>query len=116
MVGLFPAETVMQRPGLTLGYRTVQLSQGCILGVTGSIARGHEFHYSTLLPRGSLNYACVLRDARGELKGSDGLVAGNVLALYTHVHFASQPQMAGALVAVARRTGTGPFVSSGGVK
>ncbi len=116
MVGLFPAEAVMQKAGLTLGYRMMELSQGCILGVTGSIARGHEFHYSTLVPRGSLNYACVLRDARGESKGSDGLVAGNVLALYTHVHFASQPQMAGALVTAARRADTSPFVSSKGVR
>ena len=116
MVGLFPAEAVMRKAGLTLGYRTVELSQGCILGATGSIARGHEFHYSTLVPRGSLNYACVLRDARGELKGSDGLVAGNVLALYTHVHFASQPQMAGALVTAARQAGTSPSVSYEGVR
>ena len=116
MVGLFPAEAVMRKSGLTLGYRTVELSQGCILGATGSIARGHEFHYSTLVPRGSLNYACVLRDARGESRGSDGLVVGNALALYTHVHFASQPQMAGALVTAARRAGTPPSVSSGGVR
>ena len=116
MVGLFPSETVMQKPGLTLGYRTVELSQGCILGVTGSIARGHEFHYSTLVPKGRLAYACVLRDARGESKGSDGLVAGNALALYTHVHFASQPQMASALVTAARRASTSPSVSYGGVR
>jgi cobyrinic acid a,c-diamide synthase len=113
MVGLFPAETVMRKAELTLGYRTVELSQGCMLGATGSIARGHEFHYSTLVPRGLLNYACALRDARGESKGSDGLVAGNTLALYTHVHFASQPQMAGALVSTARRAGASPSVNSG---
>jgi len=116
MVGLFPAEAVMRKPGLTLGYRTLELSQGCILGASGATARGHEFHYSTLVPRGRLDYACALRDARGESKGSDGLVVGNTLALYTHVHFASQPQMASALVASARRTGRYPSVSSGGMR
>jgi cobyrinic acid a,c-diamide synthase len=116
MVGLFPAEAVMQKPGLILGYRTVELSQGCILGAFGTTARGHEFHYSTLVPKGRLDYACVLRDARGEPKGSDGLIVGNTLALYTHVHFASQPQMASALVASARRTGTYPSVSSEGMR
>mgnify|MGYP003694713075 CR=1 FL=1 len=35
MVGLFPAEAVMRKPGLTLGYRTVELSQDCILGASG---------------------------------------------------------------------------------
>jgi cobyrinic acid a,c-diamide synthase len=104
MVGLFPAEAVMRKPGLTLGYRTVELSQDCILGVSGAIARGHEFHYSTLVPKGRLDYACALRDARGESKGSDGLVVGNTLALYTHVHFASQPQIAKALVSSVRWT------------
>ena len=104
MVGLFPAEVVMRKPGLTLGYRTVELSQDCILGVSGAIARGHEFHYSTLVPKGRLDYACALRDARGESKGSDGLVVGNTLALYTHVHFASQPQIAKALVSSVRWT------------
>ena len=116
MVGLFPAEAVMQKAALTLGYRTVELSQGCILGVTGSIARGHEFHSSTLVPKGRLDYTCVLHDARGELKGSDGLVMGNVLALYTHVHFASQPQMVGALVNTARRASTSSSVSSEGMR
>ena len=105
MVGVFPAEAVMKKPGLTLGYRTVELSQDCILGASGAIARGHEFHYSTLVPKERLIYTCALRDAREEPKGLDGLVTGNVLALYTHLHFASQPQVASALVASARRQG-----------
>ena len=104
MVGLFPAEAVMKKSGLTLGYRTVELSQTCILGVSGVIARGHEFHYSTLVPRGPLDYACSLSDVRGDSKGRDGLVLDNVLALYTHLHFASQPKIAAALVNSARRT------------
>ncbi|MDN5940802.1 MAG: cobyrinate a,c-diamide synthase [Nitrospira sp.] len=116
MVGLFPAEAVMKKSDLTLGYRTVKLSHDCILGASGGIARGHEFHYSTLVPMGRLDYACALHDARGESKGSDGLIVGNTLALYTHLHFASHPQMAGALVASARRTGMYPSVSSRGIR
>ena len=116
MVGLFAAEAVMQQQGLTMGYRTIELSQDCILGTSAVIARGHEFHYSTLLPKGRLDYACALHDARGESQGSDGLIVGNTLALYTHVHFASQPQIASALVASARRTGPYPSVSSEGLR
>jgi len=74
-------------------------------------ARGHEFHYSTLVSRGPLDYACALRDARGESKGSDGLVKKNTLALYTHIHFASQPQLARTLVASARGTRMEPSLS-----
>jgi len=113
MVGLFPAEAVMRKSDLTLGYRTVKLSHDCILGASGGIARGHEFHYSTLVPKGRLNYACVLCDVRGEAKGSDGLIMGNVLALYAHLHFASQPQIAKSLVLSARRTSSRLSLSSG---
>jgi cobyrinic acid a,c-diamide synthase len=104
MVGLFPAEAVMQQQGLTMGYRTVELSQDCILGASGTSARGHEFHYSTLVPKGRLDYACALRDAQGNSKGQDGLSVGNTMALYTHLHFASQPQIAKSLVSSVRRT------------
>jgi cobyrinic acid a,c-diamide synthase len=113
MVGLFPAETVMQKSGLVLGYRTVECAQDCILGAAGITARGHEFHYSTLVPKGKLDYACVLCDARGEPKGSDGLVVGNVLALYAHLHFASQPQIPKSLVSAVRRTSPKFAVNSG---
>lgn len=104
MVGLFQAEAVMRKQGLTLGYRTVELSQRCILGEPGVIARGHEFHYSMLEPRGLLHYACTLTDAQGKPKGRDGLTMGNVLAFYTHLHFSSQTRVAKALVASVRRT------------
>ncbi|MEP6932368.1 MAG: cobyrinate a,c-diamide synthase [Nitrospirota bacterium] len=116
MVGLFPAESVMRTQSLTMGYRTMELSQDCILGASGTIARGHEFHYSTLVPKGTLDYACVLRDVREDLKGSDGLVVGNTLALYTHLHFASQPQMAKSLVSSVRRSASRFSVSSGGLR
>ncbi|HKP00377.1 MAG TPA: hypothetical protein VJU02_01975, partial [Nitrospiraceae bacterium] len=64
----------------------------------------HEFHYSTMALKGVPNYACALRDAQGNSKGQDGLSVGNSMALYTHLHFASQPQVASSLVASARRT------------
>ena len=104
MVGLFSAEAVMQKSSMTLGYRTMACLRDCALGTEGLTARGHEFHYSTLVPKGSLTYACELRDARGQLTGQDGLMMGNVLALYTHLHFASQPQIAKGLLATARRS------------
>ena len=112
MVGLFPAEAVMKRPGLTLGYRELRIARPCVLGDTGLIARGHEFHYSSLLPTGPLEYACALTDAKGQARGQDGLIVGNTLALYTHLHFAGQPQLARALVASARRRGQEPFARS----
>jgi cobyrinic acid a,c-diamide synthase len=102
MVGVFPTEAVMRKSGWTLGYRTVDLLQSCILGDQGTVVCGHEFHCSTLSAKGPLDYACLLSDARGESKGPDGLIVKRTLGLYTHVHFASRPQVADALVASAR--------------
>jgi cobyrinic acid a,c-diamide synthase len=116
MVGLFPAEAVMQKSSMTLGYRTMTCCRPCILGEAGMTARGHEFHYSMLVSRGPLDYACELRDAQGDWKGSDGLVLGNTLALYTHIHFASQPQLAVGLVASARGTRMEPPLRSGAMR
>ncbi len=102
MVGLFQAEAVMQKARFTLGYRTVELSRSCVLGEAGMTARGHEFHYSTLVPTGDLDYACRLSDARGESRGPDGLVVNHTVALYTHLHFASRPDVARSLAESAR--------------
>jgi cobyrinic acid a,c-diamide synthase len=116
MVGLFPAEAVMKRPGLTLGYRELRIARPCVLGDTGLIARGHEFHYSSLVPTGPLEYAGTLTDAKGQARGQDGLVVGNTLALYTHLHFAGQPALAQALVASARTSGPRHALSQGGTE
>jgi len=98
MVGLFPAEAVMHKPGLTLGYREIELTKSCVIGRQGLKARGHEFHYSSLVSQGPLDYACALTDVKGQPRAADGLLWHNVVALYTHLHFSSQPTVARALV------------------
>jgi cobyrinic acid a,c-diamide synthase len=103
MVGLFSGHAVMQKGSMTLGYRTMKCVRPCILGAEGLTVRGHEFHYSTLKPTGTLEFACELQDAQGQSKGADGLSRRNAFALYTHLHFASQPQIATNLLATARR-------------
>jgi cobyrinic acid a,c-diamide synthase len=114
MVGIFSAEAVMQKSSMTLGYRTIRCSSDCLLGEAGLHARGHEFHYSKLVPTGHLEYICSLSDAQGLSKGADGLVKGNVLALYSHLHFVSQPRIATSLVAAARQAWSRTSASTGG--
>lgn len=104
MVGLFPAETVMRKAGMTLGYRTVDVTHSCLLGPVGTSLRGHEFHYSLLEPKGPLRYACTLSDAEGRVVGQDGLMAGNTLALYSHLHFASRPEVVTSLITHLQRS------------
>ncbi len=107
MVGFFPGEAVMQRSGLIMGYRELEVATPCVLGQPGLRARGHEFHYSCLKNSPSVDYACTVTDAQGRQKGQDGLMRSNVLALYTHLHFASQPQLARSLLARARERNVG---------
>jgi cobyrinic acid a,c-diamide synthase len=102
MVGVIPAETVMNRMQMTLGYRELTLTHKGLLGEEGVRIRGHEFYYSTLHPRGDLDYLGHLTDAQGRNRGGDGITIGNVIALYTHLHFASHPHVPLALFEAAR--------------
>jgi len=112
MVGVIPAEAVMRKSGMTLGYRTLRLAEPCLLGPEGTVLRGHEFHYSLLEPTGELQYACALADADGRPVGQDGVMRRNTLALYSHQHFGSCPEVVSHLLAAARR-GAGNRTSSG---
>jgi len=102
MAGVFPAETVLDANRMTLGYREVTVTETCLLGEVGTTVRGHEFHYSFLEPKGDLTYIGNVTDAQGRECGQDGLAQANVVALYTHLHFSSQPAIAWNLVQTAR--------------
>jgi cobyrinic acid a,c-diamide synthase len=91
MVGLFSAEAVMQKSRMTLGYREFHITRTCILGEPGTRIRGHEFHYSLMVAHGRPQYAGSMIDAGGHGRGDEGLLVGNAMALYTHLHFGSQP-------------------------
>jgi len=100
MTGVLPIKAHIDRPQLTLGYRTVQaLADGPFLR-KGESTRGHEFHWS------NLDSTTVLTPAYSvlEIDGRDeGFHRGNVLASYIHVHLGSLPSMAPRFVDICRR-------------
>ncbi len=102
MVGVIPGESVMSRTKMILGYRELTLTCPGILGEQGIKVRGHEFHYSCLQAKGDLEYGGRIVDSQGRDRGSDGVKVRNVMALYTHLHFSSNPQVASALLQAAR--------------
>ncbi|GJL49810.1 MAG: cobyrinic acid a,c-diamide synthase [Nitrospirales bacterium] len=104
MVGVIPGETAMSRSQMTLGYRELTLTCSGILGEQGMKIRGHEFHYSRLQSKSTLNYVGQVADAQGRSCGKDGVRSGNVLALYTHLHFMSHPSVARNLVKAVRHS------------
>ncbi len=108
MVGVLPVS--VELCALPQGHGYVQ---GEVCGPNpffplGSLIRGHEFHHSRLVA--ALELPCVYRLERGSgLQGKrpdaqpvDGLVVGNVLAAYTHLHAAGAPDWAPGLVAAAK--------------
>lgn len=100
MVGALPISTRIDKPKLTLGYRTVQaLADGPILR-KGEVARGHEFHWSVLHDAMGTPNAYRITD-RGER--IEGFQQGNLLASYIHFHFGALPSIAPRLIDVCRR-------------
>jgi cobyrinic acid a,c-diamide synthase len=102
MVGIIPGDAVMSRTHMTLGYRELTLTQSGLLGEKGMRIRGHEFHYSHLENLGDVDYVGRITDARGIDCRGDGIIFNNVVALYTHLHFASHPQVPLALIQTVR--------------
>jgi len=93
MAGVFPAQARMLPRRQALGYREVTLRQDGPLGPAGTLARGHEFHYSALEMPQSVGRDYRLARHGAEL-GTEGYRIGNVLGSYIHLHFAGNPQLA----------------------
>jgi cobyrinic acid a,c-diamide synthase len=98
MVGLLPATARMRPRRLSLSYTEVTLQANSPLGPAGTVARGHEFHYSSLDPvQASVPRVYRLRRRRGDER-EEGYLIGNALLSYVHLHFASNPRIAASFV------------------
>ena len=92
MLALIPAWTRMCPRRKSLGYVEVTIKRECLWGCSGDVVRGHEFHYSEILPGADCcETAYELRYRRSEQPSAEGYQIGNVLASYAHLHFASRP-------------------------
>jgi cobyrinic acid a,c-diamide synthase len=101
MVGILPAVVRMRPRRLTLAYAEIETVRDSLLGPAGSRARGHEFHASTIDPVPDTVerlYRVRTRDGRAR---EEGYAIGRVLMSYVHLHFASSPGLANALVAAS---------------
>ena len=87
MCGVLDQEATMEGMRLRLGYRKLRLA-GCEY-------RGHEFHYSSIVPQ-DVGEATVGEQltARDEVAPTLLYRRGNVLAGYTHLYFAEQDPFA----------------------
>lgn len=101
MVGLLPTETCMREKLQALGYVEVETQTRSLLGEKGTRFRGHQFRYSELDPEppaALVERAYSLRRRRGGETTREGYRCNNVVASYVHAHWASNPNVAAALV------------------
>jgi len=94
LCGLLPFSTRMPA-GLQLSYVEVRTTGG--LFGPGRTARGHLYHHSEIDVETPMARCYEVRTATGAVS-AEGYQAGNVLASYAHLHFASDPRLASALV------------------
>jgi len=102
MAGVFDCSARMGPRFAALGYREAVFAEATPLGPAGTTARGHEFHYSSLAGDPAISGASAvyrLSGRKGPLDAPEGFLSGNTLGSYVHLHFASNPDLAGNFVA-----------------
>jgi len=96
MAGVFKQGVRMEPRLRALGYRDVEIKDGCPFLRKGARIRGHEFRYSELRGRAgkAVDVFRTVRPGTGEETATGGYVYKNTLATYIHIHFASNPDFA----------------------
>jgi cobyrinic acid a,c-diamide synthase len=104
MVGLFPHNFVMGKKPRGHGYTVLEVARDNPFFPPGTRLKGHEFHYSRIVPDPGPDTPMAFRVTRGAGIGGqrEGLIFQNVLATYTHLHALGSPQWAPSLVNRAR--------------
>ena len=85
MAGLLPVETTFADRRLHLGYRRAALAAATPLGAAGTLWRGHEFHYASILSEGPGEALFEAWDAEGTPLGRLGRRAGSVFGSFFHL-------------------------------
>jgi cobyrinic acid a,c-diamide synthase len=101
MAGVLPLEFEMTDRLLHFGYVEATFTGDCLLGPSGTVVRGHSFHYSRMCGTLSLPTAYQLRYTLSEIREPEGFCSGSVLASYVHLHFGGSPSLAEHFVARA---------------
>ena len=84
MAGLLGHATSFAKRKLHLGYRTARLLTDGVLGMKGTIVRGHEFHYASLTSAGDDESLADMSDGEGKPLGKAGGRRGHVSGTFFH--------------------------------
>ncbi len=102
MVGALPGHTIMGHTRV-VSYNIGTLNQDCLLGKKGNSFKGHEFHHSEIrgIPEDA-EFAITLSRGTGIKNDKDGLISGNTLGSYAHLHGVAYRELASSFVKAAR--------------
>jgi cobyrinic acid a,c-diamide synthase len=99
MAGCFPFATKMFPRLKALGYREITLTGDTVIGKRDISIRGHEFHYSELTRQAAgCQTVYQISDRSGLDRLPEGYQINQTLGSYNHLHFGSQPAVAGHFV------------------
>ncbi len=94
MCNVVPARSEMRQKLQTVGYVEATALSDSVLSRQGDILRGHEFHFSEMIPDAEFNWAFSFAKLRTGAVYCGGFCQGNVLASYLHLHFAGNEMAA----------------------
>jgi len=104
MAGVFPFDVEGFDTPQGHGYSELLVDGSNPFFPAGLVLRGHEFHYSRILPgNGPLPGACAVLRGAGCFAKRDFVVTNNVMAGYTHLHALATPTWAKSLLDAAHR-------------
>ncbi|OGP58432.1 MAG: cobyrinic acid a,c-diamide synthase [Deltaproteobacteria bacterium RBG_13_49_15] len=103
MAGILPVVFGFSKRPQGHGYTIAKVEKGNPFYRTGTVLKGHEFHYSKVIKwRGkNQDLAFALKKGVGFENGRDGVCYKNVLAAYIHIHALGTPAWAKSMVARA---------------
>ena len=84
MLGLLDHATSFAKRRMHLGYREATLLHRCAVGAEGTVVRGHEYHYASVIDPGTDAPLATLSDAAGRALGPAGGVRGRVSGSFFH--------------------------------
>ncbi len=120
MVGALPVVVEHTERPQGHGYMSATVDHANPFFPVGTRLLGHEFHYSRIAGAPRAETALAVERGAGVGAGRDGLVAGNVVATYMHVHALGTPDWASGMVQAALRASSAPgrtaAVSAGGIR
>jgi cobyrinic acid a,c-diamide synthase len=103
MTGVLPIKTEMTEKLVRFGYVEVELLLDSLIGLRGTVLRGHSFHCSQCLASRDLPAALEARYTLSKKTGAEGFACGNVFASYIHLHFRGAPSIPASIVGAAER-------------